>query len=203
MAITKKQTPYQFLARWGDSGILQGASVAFREAALEDGVEISSKYSDPLPISLAGGAGFPLAEILGALQASALTAGETKDVEIVQLKAQKEIAEKAKADAETAAEALASENATLKAQLAELLKPPEVTTFSRKQLKVAFNEAGWLEEFEAMMASPEVSEDKLSWISWQEDESFTETSPALLLTFARMKKTAEEVAAIFLAASKV
>ena len=199
MAIELKKTPYEFMARWDDAGNLLGAHVVFREAAVKDGVEISSKYGDVLPVSLAGGAGFPLAQILSALNTSAIVDSEAKAEEIATLKT-------AKADADTARdEALAekdgknAEVAALTAQIAAM--QPPVDSFSRKQIKVALSDASLLEPFETMIANPQDGPQKLAMIAWEEDDAFTKTSPALVLTFARMKLTAEQIAALFVAAT--
>ena len=199
MAIELKKTPYEFMARWDDAGNLLGAHVVFREAAVKDGVEISSKYGDVLPVSLAGGAGFPLAQILSALNTSAIVDSEAKAEEIATLKT-------AKADADTARdEALAekdgknAEVAALTAQIAAM--QPPVDSFSRKQIKVALSDASLLDSFETAVADPQDGPQKLAMISWEEDDTFSKTSPALVLTFARMTLTEAQIAALFVAAA--
>ena len=189
------------MARWDDAGNLLGAHVVFREAAVKDGVEISSKYGDVLPVSLAGGAGFPLAQILSALNTSAIVDSEEKAAEIATLKT-------AKADADTARDAAvaekdgkAAEVAALTAQLAAL--QPPVDSFSRKAIKVALSDASLLDSFETTVADPQDGAQKLAMIAWEEDDAFTQTSPALVLTFPRMKLTNEQIAALFVAAAKL
>jgi hypothetical protein len=85
--ITKTQTPHEFLIRWDDAGKLSGAHIAFREAITDDGVEIASKFGDPLPVSMAGESGFPLADVLGMINVSALADGEAKAAQIKQITA--------------------------------------------------------------------------------------------------------------------
>ena len=217
MAIELKKTPYEFMARWDDAGNLLGAHVVFREAAVKDGVEISSKYGDVLPVSLAGGAGFPLAQILSALNTSAIVDSEAKAEEIATLKT-------AKADADTARdEALAekdgknAEVAALTAQIAAMQPPVDsfsrkqikvalsdaslLDSFSRKAIKVALSDASLLEPFETAVADPQDGPQKLAMISWEEDDTFSKTSPALVLTFARMTLTEAQIAALFVAAA--
>ena len=72
MAITKQQTPYEFLVRW-NNGAVAGAHIRFLERLVEDGVVISEKEGDAKPVSMAGGVGFPIADILTALQVTALS----------------------------------------------------------------------------------------------------------------------------------
>ena len=199
MALTKTKTPYEFLARWDDAGILRGAHVVFREAIIDAGVEISSKIGDAMPVSLAGGAGFPLAQILSALNTSAIVDSEAKTAEIATLKT-------AKADADTARDAAVAEKDGKAAEVAELtaqlaaLQPP-IDSFSRKAIKVALSDAGLLDQFEATISDPQDGPQKLAMISWEEDDTFTQTSPALVLTFARMKLTSEQIAALLVAAA--
>ena len=183
------------------SGNLRGAHVVFREAIIDAGVEISSKIGDAMPVSLAGGAGFPLAQILSALNTSAIVDSEAKTAEIATLKT-------AKADADTARDAAVAEKDGKAAEVAELtaqlaaLQPP-VDSFSRKAIKVALSDAGLLDSFETMVADPQDGAQKLAMISWQEDDSFTKDSPVMALTFARMKLTTEQIAALFIAAAKL
>ena len=72
MAIIKQQTPYEFLVRWKD-GAVAGAHIRFLERIVENGVVISEKEGDAIPVSMAGGAGFPIADILTTLQVTALS----------------------------------------------------------------------------------------------------------------------------------
>jgi aspartate oxidase len=55
MALIEKQTPYEFLVRWDDSGRLQGAHLVDRIAHVDDatGAEVNSKLTHPRPVSLA------------------------------------------------------------------------------------------------------------------------------------------------------
>jgi len=71
MAIVKQQTPYEFLVRW-DNGVVVGAHIRFLERLVEDGAVISEKEGHAKPVSLAGEAGFPIADILSLVQTNAL-----------------------------------------------------------------------------------------------------------------------------------
>lgn len=71
MAITKTTQPYEFLVRWRD-GAISGAHIRFLETVLEDGVVLAQKEGNAMPVSLAGEAGYPLADVLSAVQTSAL-----------------------------------------------------------------------------------------------------------------------------------
>ena len=71
MAITKTTQPYEFLVRWRD-GAISGAHIRFLETILEDGVVLAQKEGNAMPVSLAGEAGYPLADVLSAVQKSAL-----------------------------------------------------------------------------------------------------------------------------------
>ena len=76
MAIKKITRPYEFLVRWGDDGAVSGAHVQFLEEVRENGAVLASKVGDALPVSMAGGAGFPLADVLAAVHAGAISASE-------------------------------------------------------------------------------------------------------------------------------
>ena len=72
MAITKQQTPYEFLVRW-TNGTVAGAHIRFLERLVEDGTVLSEKEGNAHPVSMAGEVGFPIADILDAVQIAALT----------------------------------------------------------------------------------------------------------------------------------
>lgn len=90
MALKQKKTPYELLVRWNDAGVLVGAHVVYRESAVNNGVEISSKIGDALPLSVAGGIGFPLADILSAMHVDALIVAEEKTKEVTALASEKD-----------------------------------------------------------------------------------------------------------------
>ena len=71
MAITKTTQPYEFLVRWRD-GAISGAHIRFLETVLEDGVVLAQKEGNAMPVSLSGEVGYPLADVLTAVQQSAL-----------------------------------------------------------------------------------------------------------------------------------
>ena len=71
MAITKTTQPYEFLVRWRD-GAISGAHIRFLETILEDGVVLAQKEGNAMPVSLSGEVGYPLADVLTAVQQSAL-----------------------------------------------------------------------------------------------------------------------------------
>ena len=71
MAITKTTQPYEFLVRWRD-GAISGAHIRFLDTILEDGVVLAQKEGNAMPVSLSGEVGYPLADVLTAVQQSAL-----------------------------------------------------------------------------------------------------------------------------------
>ena len=71
MAITKTTQPYEFLVRWRD-GAISGAHIRFLETILEDGVVLAQKEGNAMPVSLSGEVGYPIADVLTAVQQSAL-----------------------------------------------------------------------------------------------------------------------------------
>ena len=93
MTIIKTQTPYELLIRWKD-GAVAGAHVKFLEQIVEDGVVLHEKEGDATPVSMAGEAGYPLADILTFAQSTALA---TADTAIAGLAAEKSAHEATKA----------------------------------------------------------------------------------------------------------
>lgn len=76
MTITKQKTPYEFLVRWKD-GAIAGAHVRFLETLIETDASgavtaLAEKEGDALPVSVAGEAGFPVADILSVALTTAL-----------------------------------------------------------------------------------------------------------------------------------
>lgn len=94
MTIQREKTPYEFLARWDESGKLSGAHIQFIEKLIEDGTVLHSKVGDALPVSMADETEFPIAEIMSDIQIAAMKAAESslsamnmknKEIEILRL----------------------------------------------------------------------------------------------------------------------
>ena len=97
---TETRQPYEFLIRWDNNGIIQGAHIAFLDTVLKDGEIVTQTQSSVESVAIAEQVGFPLADVLSQLQIDVL-----KQVDV--LKAEK--AELAKIN-----EALVAENEILK-----------------------------------------------------------------------------------------
>jgi len=97
---TETRQPYEFLIRWDNNGIIQGAHIAFLDTVLKDGEIINQTQSSVESVAIGEQIGFPLADVLSQLQIDVL-----KQVDV--LKAEK--AELAKIN-----EALVAENEILK-----------------------------------------------------------------------------------------
>lgn len=205
MTITKSKTPNEFLVRWSDAGVIQGAHIVFREAIKEDGTELSSKMLPAQPVSLAGEAGFPLSDVLDILQADALGTIEAKDAEIAKLKDDHEKviadmkaeAEKAKTDA---AQALA-QAAALQAQL-DAAAPPTVNgvpqVISKKQGRAQLKAEGLLAAVESYIASLPPDDD--TRMAYEDSGTWVRTDPNVLGMMALLKKTDADADAFFVAA---
>ena len=193
MAIVKKVVFEELLIRGDGEGGIKGAHYCELETISEDGKVIASKIGAALPVSVAAG-NAALQQIIGVALNAAIQTTTAKDIEITALKA----AAQPTLDALAAATA---EVAALTAQLAAMQLP--VNSFSRKQIKVALSDASLLDSFETTVADPQDGPQKLAMISWEEDDAFTQASPALVLTFARMNLTNEQITAIFVAAAKL
>ena len=87
MTIIKTSAPYEFLVRWKD-GAIAGAHVRYLETIKDGDTVVSVKEGDPMPVSLAGGAGFPLADILTPLHTQALADLATAQAAVAPLQAE-------------------------------------------------------------------------------------------------------------------
>ncbi|AWK90167.1 hypothetical protein [Azospirillum thermophilum] len=74
--------PYEFLVRWDRGGNLAGAHAQFRYVTRSDDGAIVGDFIGPAePVGVAGADGFPLADLLSEVQASALAALEAARAE--------------------------------------------------------------------------------------------------------------------------
>ncbi|TXT39207.1 MAG: hypothetical protein FD135_2357 [Comamonadaceae bacterium] len=157
MAITKQITAYEFLVRW-NNGVLAGAHIRMLETISENGVVLSQKEGAAQPVSLAGELGFPIADVLSALQVTALTDLTTAQA----AKAASDAALKTTQDALAVAEAKA---VTLQAQIDAYTQAtsndPEGPTVDDLQIRLALNELGWRDAVEAAVAQS--SQDIKDW----------------------------------------
>jgi hypothetical protein len=74
---TENRSPYEFLVRWNNEGVIQGAHIGFLETVLKDNEIINQKVSNVQSVALALEDGFPLATILDQVLIDALLLIET------------------------------------------------------------------------------------------------------------------------------
>lgn len=176
MAITKTQSPYEFLVRW-NNGVLSGAHIRFLET-IADGAEIiSQKEGNAQPVSMAGEAGFPLSDILTAMQAQALVerdaavadkiAAETQVTTLTTEKSTLQDQLTAKTNELTAAQAQVTQlQADLAAAQAQI--PPQVTgTVTMRQARLALLQAGLLDSVNTAIATMQGVEGEAARIEWE------------------------------------
>jgi len=78
LQVQQIRTPYEVLFRWSDSGVFQGAQVAWLTRVLgPDGTVLSSQVSAAETVAVAGGDGFPLADIMNQTLTDALAQMDT------------------------------------------------------------------------------------------------------------------------------
>lgn len=70
------RTPYEFLVRWNQGGELSGAHVVWLYTVKDGDTVLSQLESKPMTVALGQGEGYPLADILSEVQASAITAAQ-------------------------------------------------------------------------------------------------------------------------------
>jgi len=87
---TENRTPYEFLIRWDNNGVIQGAHIAFLDTVLKDGEIINQTQTSVESVAIAEQVGFPLADVLSQLQIDALKQVDVLNAEIVVLKAENE-----------------------------------------------------------------------------------------------------------------
>jgi hypothetical protein len=120
MAITKTQTPYEFLVRWKD-GKISGAHVKFLERVIdEDGSVLSEKEDVAVPVSMAGEAGYPIADVFAAIHEGAVATAQDAVAAIAEAQAKE-------AEASAAADVAEKECVRLKATQESLQALTEAT----------------------------------------------------------------------------
>ena len=208
MTITQSKTPNEFLVRWSDAGVIQGAHIVFREAITEDGAELSSKILPAQPVSLAGEAGFPLGDVLDILQSDALGTLEAKDAEIATLKAD---AEKAKTDAAQALSAMTAERDAAIAQAAALqaqidaAAPPTVNgvpqSITMRQARLALLGAGKLSLVDAAIDSMPEPQKSAARIEWEYSNEVQRNNGFVAALGPALGMTEEQIDQLFIAAA--
>jgi hypothetical protein len=88
---TENRTPNEFLVRWNNEGVIQGAHVGWLDTVLKDGVVLTQSETNVESVAVGLIDGFPLTDILTQLQVDCVLERETLLLEIQTLKA--EIAE--------------------------------------------------------------------------------------------------------------
>jgi hypothetical protein len=88
---TEERTPNEFLVRWNNEGLIQGAHLGWLDTVLKDGVVLSQKETNVESVAIGLSDGFPLTDILTQLQVDCVLERETLLLKIETLKA--EIAE--------------------------------------------------------------------------------------------------------------
>ena len=91
MAYSETKTPYEFLIRWDNNGVIQGAHIAFLETVLKDGVIVNQTQSSVESVEIAGQLGFPLSYVLSQIQIDALKQVDVLKAENEVLKAENEV----------------------------------------------------------------------------------------------------------------
>jgi len=120
MALEERTRPYEFLARWGEDGTLAGAHVQNITEVVKDGVVLAATVGDAMSVAVAGGAGFPLKDVLSGVQADALAAAEKANKEAQAARERASTAAQAQADAEVERDNAKGQVLQLQQQLAEL-----------------------------------------------------------------------------------
>lgn len=174
MTIIKTSAPYEFLVRWKD-GAIAGAHVRYLETIKDGDTVVSVKEGDPMPVSLAGGAGFPLADILTPLQTQAL------------------------ADLATAQAVVAPLQAEI-ARLTALVPAPvtATTVISKRQGRAQLKAEGLLAPVETYMAS--LPADDTTRMAYEDATEWVRTDPNVLAMMTMLGKSSADADAFFAAA---
>jgi hypothetical protein len=85
---TENRTPNEFLVRWNNQGLIQGAHVGWLDTVLKDGVILSQSETNVESVAVGLSDGFPLTDILTQLQVDCILERETLLLEIQTLKAE-------------------------------------------------------------------------------------------------------------------
>jgi len=82
---TETRQPYEFLIRWNNDGVIQGAHIAFLDTVLKDGEIINQTQSSVESVAIGEQEGFPLLDVLSQLQIDALKQVDVLNAEIAEL----------------------------------------------------------------------------------------------------------------------
>lgn len=204
--ITTETTPYELLFRWND-GALAGAHVQFVETIRKDGAVISQQVGHAQPISMAGEAGFPLADVLSTVQADALAA---KDAATAALAAKSAELTAATAAHTAAMAAKDAELTALRTQIEALqsqVQPPATVngvpqSVPRKQARQALVHVGVYEQAVAAIAAiPDPQQRMLAQIEWEDSPVYERQSPLVQQVGAALGLSDEQIDNLFVTAS--
>jgi hypothetical protein len=85
---TEERTPNEFLVRWNNEGLIQGAHVGWLDTVLKDGLILSQSETNVESVAVGLSEGFPLTDILTQLQVDCVLERENLLLEIETLKAE-------------------------------------------------------------------------------------------------------------------
>jgi hypothetical protein len=86
--VSEIRSPYEFLARWDESGALVGAHVCFRTRVMVDGAVMLDRIEPAEPIARGAEACYPLSDLLEQLQLDALLRADRLESENRALRAE-------------------------------------------------------------------------------------------------------------------
>jgi hypothetical protein len=209
MALIEARIPYEFLARWDDQGKLAGAHVGFRTVITRDGVIVSTQATPPQPVAIGAGAGFPLADLMTTVQASALASAEAAEAaraaavaESTRVLAERD-ATLASLRQQVAAhlatiEARDAAIASLQQQIEQLQAAPVVATVTRRQAVQALIRAGLDDDVDAAINAIEDPVQRKLMRSWYQDSNtFERNRPELIALGTQLGLTSTHLDELF------
>ena len=192
MSLTKKTIEHEFLFRWNEAGHPQGCHIAYREAVLDDGVEIASRFLDPRPVALDDAP--KLAEIGAAINTATLAA-------LTVAQADAETARAALATVEAARDAAIAERDALIAQHATVDADGVPQAISPGQGELQLLREGLLDAVRAVLASPATPPE--IQIAFNRATEWRRDSPSVIAMLQMLGKTDAEADAFFVAAAQI
>lgn len=202
MAITKTQTPYEFLVRWKD-GKIAGAHVKFLEKVIDDdGSVLSEKEGNALPVSLAGEAGYPLADVLNFAQTTALATAESATADAAKAKNEGAVALAAEQAAHEATKAQLTEAlANIPAPNVDANGVPQMVTM--RQARLMLLGAGLLDKVQGIIDSLPEPQKKAALIDWDYSNTVERKFGLVSQLAPAMGMTEAQIDELFIAASKL
>jgi len=181
------QVSYEFLVRWNpDTGALKGASIKLFDTVMQ-------REGDAQPVAVAGAAGFPLTDIMTALQSGAVISMDAANASLVTVQAALDAANVTLAANQSVVDGL---NAKIQA-----LTPPPAPAIpvqvTMRQARIALLRAGYLTQIDAAIAALTGAAGQEAQITWNSSSTVRRDNPLLAQIASTFGLTSAQLDGLF------